>query len=78
MQVGRKRVARLMRQLSIEGVSRRGGRRGTTKADPSARPAPDLVERNFSAGRPNQLWLADLTEWGRREDLFRWWLTGAP
>lgn len=59
--VGRKRVARLMRQLGIEGVSRRGGRRGTTKSDPTAPPAPDLVERNFVAEAPNQLWLADLT-----------------
>lgn len=59
--VSRKRVARLMRQLGIQGVSRRKGRKGTTKPDPAAAPAPDRVERNFVATRPNQLWLADIT-----------------
>jgi putative transposase len=58
--VGRKRVARLMRRLGLEGVSRRRKRR-TTIADASALPAPDLVERRFLAERPNQLWLADIT-----------------
>ena len=41
--VGKKRVARLMRQLGIEGVLRRGKRRRTTFPDPAAPPAPDLV-----------------------------------
>ena len=59
--VGRKRVARLMRELGIEGVSRRQKKRRTTVPDPKAPPAPDLVERRFQAARPNQLWLADLT-----------------
>lgn len=59
--VGRKRVARLMRQLGLEGVSRRGKRRRTTIADPAAAPAPDLVGRRFTAPRPNELWLADIT-----------------
>jgi putative transposase len=45
--VGRKRVARLMRELGIQGVSRRGKKRRTTVADPKAPPAPDLVERRF-------------------------------
>jgi putative transposase len=61
VRVGRKRVARLMRELRIEGVSRRGKKRRTTVADPKAPPAPDLVERRFEAQRPNQLWLADIT-----------------
>jgi putative transposase len=59
--VGRKRVARLMKRLGIEGVSRRGKKRRTTIPDPKAPPAPDLVERKFEAERPNALWLADLT-----------------
>src|SRR4051812_15827700 len=41
IRVGRKRVARLMRQLELEGVSRRGKRRRTTIPDPAAAPAPD-------------------------------------
>ena len=58
--VGRKRVARLMRAAGLEGISRR--RRGrTTRRDRDARPAPDLVERNFSAGGPDELWVADIT-----------------
>ena len=61
VRVGRKRVARLMRQLGLEGVSRRGKRRRTTIPDPAAAPAPDLVARRFTAGRPNELWLADIT-----------------
>jgi putative transposase len=61
VRVGRKRVARLMRELGIQGVSRRGKKRRTTIADPKAPPAPDLVERRFRAERPNQLWLADVT-----------------
>src|SRR6185295_5341754 len=58
--VGRKRVARLMRELGLAGVSRRKSVR-TTRRDPAARPAPDLVERNFAASKPNQLWVADIT-----------------
>ena len=61
VRVGRKRVARLMRELGIEGVSRRGKKRRTTVPDPKAPPAPDLVERRFVAERPNALWLADIT-----------------
>ena len=60
--VGRKRVARLMRERGIEGVSRRRFRTGTTKRDAKARPAPDLVNRDFSAKAPDQLWVADITQ----------------
>ncbi len=58
---GLKRIARLMREAALSGVSRR--RRGvtTTRRDKEARPAPDLVDRNFQAERPNQLWVADIT-----------------
>jgi putative transposase len=59
--VGRKRVARLMRKLELQGVSRRGKKPRTTVPDPKAPPAPDLVERRFEADAPNRLWLADLT-----------------
>lgn len=59
-QVARCTVERLMRELGIEGVIR-GQRRRTTIAEPSAPRPPDLVNRRFTAQRPNQLWLADLT-----------------
>jgi len=57
--VGKKRVARLMKQAGLEGVSRRKKYRSTRDKD--ARPAPDLVDRNFVATAPNQLWVADIT-----------------
>ena len=60
IRVGRKRVARLMRQAGLQGVSRRR-RVTTTRRRPDARPAPDLVERDFTAKRPNKLWVADIT-----------------
>ena len=60
--VSRKRVARLMKELGIEGVTRRRFKTGTTKRDAEARPAPDLVERDFSAEGPDQLWVADITQ----------------
>lgn len=58
--VGQKRIARLLRELGLAGVSRRKGTR-TTRRDRDARPAPDLVERDFSASQPDQLWVADVT-----------------
>jgi putative transposase len=58
---GRKRIARLMRAAGLVGASRRGGTVVTTRRDRDARPAPDLVDRNFVAIRPNQLWVADIT-----------------
>ena len=60
LRVGRKRVARLMRAARLKGVSRRRWVT-TTVCDPDARPAPDLVERNFSASAPNRLWVADIS-----------------
>ena len=60
MSVSRKRVARLMRELGLQGVSRRKGTR-TTRRDRRARPAPDLVARDFSADAPDRLWVADIT-----------------
>ncbi len=62
IRVGRKRVARLMRSLGIEGVSRRGKRRYTTTIPAKEAPAaPDLVRRFFTAAGPNRLWVADIT-----------------
>jgi putative transposase len=57
---GRKRVARLMRQAGVIGCHRRRPF-PTTRRDPAAEPAPDLVERTFAASAPNQLWIADIT-----------------
>jgi len=59
MRVGRKRVARLMTQAGLAGVSRR--RFVTTTVKGNGRQAPDLVERNFTAAAPDQLWVADIT-----------------
>jgi putative transposase len=54
------RVARLMKQLGIQGV-RRGRPVFTTRQDPAATRAPDLVKRQFTATAPNQLWVSDFT-----------------
>ena len=58
--VGSKRVARLMREAGLVGVTRRK-KYWTTKRDRDARPAPDLVDRNFTAEGPDHLWVADVT-----------------
>ena len=58
--VARCTVERLMGELHLRGVRRGKPHRTTTPEAAAARPA-DLVERDFSAGRPNQLWVADLT-----------------
>ena len=59
--VGPKRVGRLMRTMGIEGASRRRFKTATTRRDAEARPAPDLVGRDFSADGPDELWVADIT-----------------
>jgi putative transposase len=58
--VARCTVERLMRELGLQGVRRGKARRTTTSDGAASRPA-DLVARDFSASRPNQLWVADLT-----------------
>lgn len=58
---GRKRIARLMREANLVGVSRRRSGPATTRRDKEARPAPDLVGRDFAAAGPDQLWVADVT-----------------
>ena len=60
LQVGRKRVARLMNKAGLCGVSRRR-RVITTVRDRAATPASDLVERNFTAAAPDRLWVAEIT-----------------
>jgi putative transposase len=60
LDVGRDQVARLMADQGIRGASR-AKKRFTTKSDPTAVRAPDLVNRNFSASRPDALWVADFT-----------------
>ena len=57
---GRRRVARLMKAAGLRSCMR-GKRRTTTRRDPRAAPAPDLLGRDFVAGRPNRIWLADIT-----------------
>ena len=73
IQVGRKRVARLMRTAGLVGVSRRKWIT-TTVRDRNARPAPDLVERNFVA--PDRIgcgWLTSPTSRpGRASCISRW------
>ena len=60
LDVGRDQVARLMKQLDIRGASR-AKKRFTTHSDARHLRAPDLVNRNFTATRPDQLWVADFT-----------------
>ena len=58
---GRKRIARLMRAAALTGASRRRKGVTTTRRDKDARPAPDLVDRDFTAVGPDKLWVADIT-----------------
>jgi putative transposase len=60
MDIGRDQVARLMRELGIQGATR-AKKRFTTKSDPAHVRAPDLVNRDFTASRPDALWVADFT-----------------
>jgi hypothetical protein len=59
IRVGCKRVARLMTQAGLAGVSRR--KFVVTTVKDGGRQAPDLVERNFIAEAPHRLWVADIT-----------------
>lgn len=71
--VGRKRVERLMAAHGWQGAFlRRGWRHASTRQDPRAAPAPDLVERDFTATAPNRLWVADATRIPCGEGVF--WL----
>jgi putative transposase len=59
--IARCTVARLMKDLGLRGTTRLKTTTRTTWPDPTAPRPADLVERNFTAQRPNQLWVADLT-----------------
>ncbi len=62
VQVGRKRVERIMREHRLQGAHlRRGWKHGSTRQNPSHTAAPDLLDRDFRAQAPNRLWVADLT-----------------
>jgi putative transposase len=63
---GRRRVARLMRAVGLQGCVR-GRKRRTTHHNPRVAPAPDLLGRDFVAARPNRVWLADITYVPTRE-----------
>jgi transposase InsO family protein len=58
--VSRKRVARLMREQGLS-ASRRHHRTTTTRSEPGARVAPNLLEQDFTASRPNEKWTGDIT-----------------
>jgi putative transposase len=63
IRVGKTRVERLMRAQGWQGAFRRKGfTHATTVQDPSHTPAPDLVNRDFTAAAPNALWVADVSE----------------
>jgi putative transposase len=59
--VARCTVERLMREIGLRGVVRGRAWKTTTQADPAATRPADLVDRQFTATRPNQLWVADFT-----------------
>ena len=64
--ISRKLVAKLMQRASLQGVSRRRGFVVTTQRDTNNPKAPDLVQRQFQAQAPNQLWVADMSAPCRR------------
>jgi putative transposase len=73
IRVGRKRVERLMVGQGWQGAFlRRGWKGGSTVQDPKATPAPDLVDRDFTAAGPDRLWVADATRIPCGEGVF--WL----
>jgi putative transposase len=56
----RKRVARLMKQEGLEAKMKKRFKK-TTITNPKAKTAPNLLNQNFTANRPNQRWVADIT-----------------
>jgi len=61
LRVARCRVRRLMREMGLVGASRGRAWIATTQSDPTAERPRDLVDRHFTATRPNQLWVSDFT-----------------
>ncbi|MEV6233624.1 IS3 family transposase [Saccharopolyspora shandongensis] len=73
IRTSRKRVERLMRDAGLQGAFvRKKWRTGSTKQDPKAVPAPDRVNRDFTAPAPDRLWVADATRIPTSEGVF--WL----
>jgi len=71
--VSRKRVERLMREDGLQGAFlRKRWRAASTRQNPRATPAPDLVNRDFTAAAPDRLWVADATRIPCGEGVF--WL----
>ena len=71
--VSRKRVERLMREAGLQGAFlRKRWRTASTKQNPRATPAPDLVNRDVTAAAPDRLWVADATRIQCGEGVF--WL----
>jgi len=67
VRTSRKRVARLMATNGLQGAFLRKRWRCSTRQDPTATPAPDLVNRNFKTDAPNRLWVADISRIGTGE-----------
>jgi len=61
LRVARCRVRRLMREMGLAGAVRGSAWVTTTQAHPDVDRPRDLVDRNFTARRPNQLWVSDFT-----------------
>ena len=76
VRVGRKRVERLMREHGLQGAFLRGWRHGSTRQNPNHTPAPDRVNRDFTAAAPDRLWVADATRIPCAEGSF--WMAGGP
>ena len=62
--VGRKRVARLMREEGLQGHRRRRFKQ-TTTVNPKAPAAPNLLQQQFTASAPNVAWVGDISTWER-------------
>ena len=58
--ISKRRCGRLMRELGIEGVSKKA-KKPRHKSEPEKESAPDLIKREFSADAPNKAWFADIT-----------------
>jgi putative transposase len=61
LRVGRQRVARVMHAHGLVGKAPRGKRPVTTQRESGTLAAPNLLEQDFTASRPNETWLADIT-----------------
>jgi len=59
--VNRKRVERLMREMGLKAKQKRKFRPCTTVTDPSSPVFPNLLEQDFTAERPNERWVGDIT-----------------